>query len=1042
MPSNALVSLSNALIVDKGDKLTRVNAANTRIEKLTGVYTLRSPVGGRISVRGSDSAEDTQKRQQNMVGPSVALDSNVKVLRDPEVNTSNAPVYKPETTDFAVSPEDLDVMESEIGSYFQSTPEVLQTQSDLTKNQVEEASQQRATLNVAIKQIEETINLINQILQERSKGTAKEPKLNFQAIAGSNDPRVEAAAEANVKFLENQIIAPFNENKKIVDALRAQFSGSGSDVPMFDLEFGPPVSTYNQYVLSEDGLYYDSRDGTVPRITPQPTSSTMWDLEFAPNKGGKGVQVSREDVLDVNGTIFSFDYTKGDGHPQVALFYKYDDLLKQFQEDKEAHLYQASSHIKELQSAGFGTTDAIMQSYVSQLGSISNIYDLKIKKRRKQLSLAALFGASKFSVTSETHPLGPGVFLEFSPPQGKAFEYKLDFEDTPPHLLNVQFITTQSGDSVMYDTSTNTIVDDAKVTNVLARIGSWSQIPRIPVNDFSYLKGSTVDIEFQKNITLFSEDLEDIILPFRPRYVVGINKPVTTSQGLNVDPPAVADWVHPPSGTSVSASPPLMKSLTDNIVTNDLVLCYNFLDPGSITAPSSSTYALNNAAEGSPRMDGKFVSFDKSFSFPSGVGIAYLGGVLYDTQEKHNALFPSTKGSFVRLPTSTKDIDEKKFPTSGVKSLENLFYTQNGATVEFWCHVPSSFEGLTDSHRYRIVLGGENSSPQSGFVAAGMNQAQAGTLANKTTGLIIGFRDKGSPNSIANWTKDYNPTYADKSTSGFEFVVLPTVGQNTTQEGVSKNWGHSICIAETFDPSTFSPSASQVTELGFMVPSGLQTPKGDTIMKIDNEFMHFAVTFDYTADAVSVYLDGELLQTSSITTTFGVPVDRFSLPTSVKMDTSLGEEIIENPPYSESFLGPNILDEKVSPIRTPLPAFTPWILGGGYSDNIPAPIGSEFKPMGFLGSNTNHTHNKVSPGASYNTVVMTDTAGANHTFISGQHSPPLSSSKEDRIIPRSGLDGFLGSFKIYAKPLTKDEIKKNFKAQKEFFKTILIENKK
>ena len=38
---------------------------------------------------------------------------------------------------------------------------------------------------------------------------------------------------------------------------------------------------------------------------------------------------------------------------------------------------------------------------------------------------------------------------------------------------------------------------------------------------------------------------------------------------------------------------------------------------------------------------------------------------------------------------------------------------------------------------------------------------------------------------------------------------------------------------------------------------------------------------------------------------------------------------------------------------------------------------------------------------------------------------------------RSGLGGHIGSFKMYARPLTTDEVKQNFDAQKGFFKNIL-----
>ena len=67
--------------------------------------------------------------------------------------------------------------------------------------------------------------------------------------------------------------------------------------------------------------------------------------------------------------------------------------------------------------------------------------------------------------------------------------------------------------------------------------------------------------------------------------------------------------------------------------------------------------------------------------------------------------------------------------------------------------------------------------------------------------------------------------------------------------------------------------------------------------------------------------------------------------------------------------------------------FTPWIIGGGYTDGYVLD-GSGF---GFMGS-----HHGI----------------------------------------KSGLNGFVGSVKIYTKPLNSKEVLKNYEAQQGFFKSI------
>ena len=100
----------------------------------------------------------------------------------------------------------------------------------------------------------------------------------------------------NEKFVQRQIIAPFANNQRVLQSLQAQASGTleGLD-PVFDLDFGPPISTNERFVLSRDGLYYNSRTASVPSIVPNPVSSDMWNLQYDSNRGGRGLSFTEED---------------------------------------------------------------------------------------------------------------------------------------------------------------------------------------------------------------------------------------------------------------------------------------------------------------------------------------------------------------------------------------------------------------------------------------------------------------------------------------------------------------------------------------------------------------------------------------------------------------------------------------------------------------------------------------------------------------------------------------------------------------------------
>ena len=92
-----------------------------------------------------------------------------------------------------------------------------------------------------------------------------------------------------------------------------------------------------------------------------------------------------------------------------------------------------------------------------------------------------------------------------------------------------------------------------------------------------------------------------------------------------------------------------------------------------------------------------------------------------------------------------------------------------------------------------------------------------------------------------------------------------------------------------------------------------------------------------------------------------------------------------------------------------------------------------------MGSNTNNTYQGTTMGE----PVATDTVGSFGDMIVGQHTPPLANGSGGSAgtrfqIPRSGLNGYVGSFKIYTKPLSTKEVEDNFESQKGFFKNILL----
>tara|TARA_R110000824_G_scaffold61487_16_gene163568 strand:- start:4331 stop:7507 length:3177 start_codon:yes stop_codon:yes gene_type:complete len=1044
MPSNALTSLNNALIVEGETKVAKLSSVNAKISKLQGVSTVKLPVGGRVNV-GSGGELAAKKIKDSMTAAPLSFANGATVMNDSSTNPADAPVFVPGTTEITPTAGDVDEMSSEVNQFL-AGGQLPKTGDSLTGIAAQNKQIERATVQQEINDVHSAIALIYKILGQRASGEVPNPKLNLAALNLNEVPQgmrntVVEAVELNNEYVQTQIVAPFIENQKLVTSLKAQLSGIGDIDNIFDLEFGPPISAANQFVLSEDGLYYNSRTQSVPHILPLPTSANMWQLRFDSNVGGKGVSFSEEDAYGNVGTIFDLKENMDLANPRIAEYFLYDDVLQQFEDDKQAQMTEVSGYVSEILANGYSTKDAMVQSYIAQFGAVASVYNTKIKKRKRQLEIAAIYGRNIFFVTNRNHFLGEGIFFKYTPPTGKAFEYNLQYDDLTDEMKETTFATLEGGQQVSWNTATGGVTEVPSFANVIAVVGVWTQIPRIPINDFSFLRESDIPLNFQRKITLFSEDLDTIIAPHQARYVVApTDKPANFTESLAVDMIGYGDWVHRETSGSLSATTPLYKSLTDDIVSNNLLVCYNFLDPDAVTEPSGTLYALNNAAEGSPRLDAKLVGYDKSFVFPSGVGMAYFGGTIFDERSKHSVIWTDIKGSYARLPNSTREYMTYDTPYNGVRQLDNLFYTQQGVTFDFWAHVPNVHRDMTDYHRYRLVLGNENSGPvNSQYITATTqnppNSNTPGSDNSRALGMIMGWRDRGSPNK----TSGYN-------TSGLEFIISPTVGQNQTYTtNPDKSWGHSICIGESWDTQNSqgivvtAPTEKQVEQVGMYVPSGVLNSSGFGIADVSSAFHHFNISFDYEKEQVRFTLDGELLLTSSLQKVLGGPPDATVLPTAVSMDlTDQTDTIFSNDPTKESFLGNTLYDERVTPERVAFPVFTPWIIGGGYSDNIPKIQGTSYRPMGFLGSNTNNTHQVTIPNADVATVTI-----AAAEFVKGQHEPPLANSYGGttsalRNIPRSGLDGFLGSFKIYSLPLSTTEAKKNYDAQKGFFKNVLI----
>jgi hypothetical protein len=979
---SVLTVLSSASLTGLSNKLTlKLNSVNARIRELKSRVDLLSR---KTKIGGQSKLTD---------GP-IALEKDAFVVAkekgiDPADIFENPPTVMPtlEEIESALS-DNLDDPE------FRTT--VALNSAELISAQTEHGSLMAVAMMVL-----EDIGKITATLEKRAQGTEEEPRLNYSIFetVELDESDLNTITE-HQNFIANKIVRPIKANKAALQAYEAQKKGQKDETIelLFEINLvGPPISTDGKFILSETGLYYDSRNGGIPEVVADSLLFNSWKLTQAPNKGGKGIHYNKFDLEEYSKTVFSEDYLETNS--TVEKLYEIDKVLENIEQDKSKHIGIVSSQINELIASGYAVSSSFILNSHRSVTAIAESYDVKLRKRKKQLQLAGLFG--KYVLTNSDFPLGENSIL-------------LRTEDYIEKLLIPQLPFTtqwQVTDDLIY---AFIVQNNEKVI--------YEIIPIIPINDFSFLKGTGLipTIESQKEISLQSGDVNDVVLPIKTKYVKSLKQNTLFIQDFSITKDGVGSFIHTSGSPHVSSVAPFIKSITDDVVSDGLIAMYNFLD-GQITAPNGTLYAMTNDAKTSVGLNAKLVSPSLTQVFPSGVGFAYMGGTLYNAElsESPDPWYNNLeKGSYLRLPNNFKD--GKLF--MGANPILDLTYNENGFTLESWVHIPTLLTGMESTHRYRILFGNENTG--AGKVLNSTQPITASKVINensnfkeqdyiKVHGMLVGFA--------------VNPSVQSETfqSSDLRLGIWPTVSQNDP----TGKWGPSVALAEKVQGN--APRTATKTRLGMEISPSFATPSGKTILSVSGEVNHFVFKFDYKQNSIAVYLDSELLATSSLSVCFNTnPGDKLEIPSPTTNSDNLYLNSLgvkgNVTPYSES------LHEGLANPSPGTPIFTPWIIGGGFTDTIKRNNLVEQKvgnltPLGFLGSNTND---------SYWTGAL-DASGS----IAGQHLPGLggdSYSGVNRKIPRSGLDGFVGSVKFYNRPLNISEVVKNYNAQKAFFKNIRL----
>jgi hypothetical protein len=667
------------------------------------------------------------------------------------------------------------------------------------------------------------------------------------------------------------------------------FSGTGlasncltpkQEKEIFRLVYGPPKSIQGQFILSNDGIYFDSQSsGITPALSYiadkklRLKNSDQWKFAHDPNLGGRGDSFSTKDLESYINTIL--DPNIIDESSFIKTYYASDGFLLELINNKNKRIYDMSAQISELEqdSAPQAIIFNQKQSLLSENASLIQ----KVNKRKKQIELAIKL---------------PSIYGTF------------DKQYAPGE---------------------------------------------VPVNDFSYLQGInlSLDIQRQKALSFSQVEIDGLVSPIQltNSYVVS-RTPSRNSTLEHLIISELGDGAIIYDGSSVSSADAVILPLNHSVTTDSLFAMYNFLDT-NLEDPSSTSFTLRNSAYDGIQGYAQLVGKSLNEVYKHGLGMAYLEGITKHSSSDFTKV--SSLGSYVKLPS--------------FKEFTDLLYNFNGATIDFWVHMPNincvsgGYNQNNTSSLFRLILANENTG-YDGTTTTNSPDAELNDFGTRTVrGFMLGFsRD-------VRLTSNTSPSMTNPIQDSV-FFIAPTQSLSSSSVGLIRR-------------SNFDDVACSVQTGYHSMTQKINTASNDKYFSsCGNEFCHVAVTFDRINDSINFYLDGSLVTTSGMSTVFGI--EKYSmpnLPTFKKANSfTYAVSTLNSDAPTELKLGPK-LDKY----------FTPWIVGGGYTDGM----------------------------YQYGNFMGTQYGGV-----------------------RSGLRGYLGSFKLYSKPLNSTEVLNNYEAQRGFFKNI------
>lgn len=701
-----------------------------------------------------------------------------------------------------------------------------------------------------IEQCNRVITDIDSVFQERAEDPTKEP-----------------------------IFVSDEDVMRVLSGTTFRFDTSGAKLPkpsdVFRLVYGPPQSQKGRFLLSVDGLYYNSQDTSAIQkvlsyLETQASgveNSTRYQFEFDPNIGGKGVSVGKAEVKKWIGTLLDPDIT--DDSEIIKKYYIADQTLNVLDGSRAKLIFDLNTAITSAITE-YGSDSAIVRNMRQSVISEEAKFQEKIKKRKKQIEIAVKIPSLFGKVT----PFKPG---------------------------------------------------------------------EIPLNDFSHLRDFNIAIALskQKKLVLDLDDVSSIILPVSAvKYTVSpLNFEEDNLEHLliaQVDPYGILYY-----GTSAHANEgDYLPIVEKRIVTDGLIGMFNFLNTNAEDPAEPHFNCINSVNGEHAQLVGNPADI-----FVSGAGIPLLDGIC-KLNGFNNKI--SGVGQYVRLPDT--------------ENFRNFTYKER-FSLDWWMYVPhldspSLGWGTGDDRpnkNFRLVMGCENTGGQVPLCSYGRTGHNDGLVR----GALIGFtRDRRFTSGLdASTDLDQNHPF-----NSLAFVIAPTQSRGTSAvdfvtSGVGQcgtNPGYNGMVIDAYNTCSVS---------------------NYRFLDACRRFVHVVITVDTVDDQMNVYLDKELIATSSVADIFRPKYAGWEVPNFHQNGSFY---------YTKNNVNSDAPDDYKDGVKLNK-FFTPWIVGGGWTDG-----------MYF-----------------------------NNNFMGTQYGGRA-----------SGLGGHIGSLKIYEKALSSSEVTQNFNAQSDFFTNI------